>query len=185
MWFSVACQPLTWEPEALDLSRLDWHFCNVRESGRHWTVLSFARKICCHVWACPELSPIIRKKHPFSLIHYFSQFLFKAENITHRPLPRQKNLMLNEKSKAASTKLESRRPFTIWKMPCCKKTSLAVCLTWAFCFEPICPRSEEANDVLDTGVVEWNDKRTVVNQQSGFACCSADVSMNMRSLVVS
>ena len=28
----------------------------------------------------------------------------------------------------------------------------------------------EANDVLDTGVVEWTDKRTVVNQQSGFAC---------------
>ena len=61
----------------------------------------------------------------------------------------------------------------------------AHCLALAFCFEPSCPRSEEANDVLDTGVVKPNgNERTVVNQQSGFACCSADGSMNMHSLVV-
>ena len=62
-------------------------------------------------------------------------------------------------------------------------------LALPFCPEPSCPRSKEASDVLDTGVVKPNDAaRTVVNQQYGFACCSADDSLNMPSfqkLVVS
>ena len=62
-------------------------------------------------------------------------------------------------------------------------------LALPFCSEPSCPRSKEASDVLDTGVVKPNDAaRTVVNQQYGFACCSADDSLKMPSfqkLVVS
>lgn len=54
----------------------------------------------------------------------------------------------------------------------------ADCLALASCFEPSFPRSEEANHVLDAGVVKLNDnERTVVNELRGFACCSAVDSM--------
>ena len=37
-----------------------------------------------------------------------------------------------------------------------------------------CPRSEEALNLLDSGVLKQNSvARTVINQQHGFACCSA------------
>ena len=64
--------------------------------------------------------------------------------------------------------------------------SLIQLIAWLWPLVLDFPRSEEANHVLDIGVVKPNyNERTVVNQQSGFACCSADDSMNMHSFVVS